>query len=678
MKCLLLSTLGLAALLPVSLPAQVPSAYQDLYTQLTSEIDSFNAVLGTPPPSPTLYAANFSSPNANAGPQLLNPGYWPVIEKELHQLKALGVQAVTVSVSFPILYQPFFPSASEYQDYVNFYTRVAAAVHQLGMKLIVENDTLLDVADPGVVWNAAAFYATLSWTQYQQARAQCAAVVAQTMHPDYLILLEEPHTEANNTGQNTINTVSGVKSLVTQMIASVQNSGVQGIQLGAGVGTWETNFQKIAQALVVLPLNFLDFHLYPMLFNYPENALTIASIAASANPPLPVSLSECWLHKILTSEYGTLDPVTVRSRNPWSFWAPLDTAFLQTMQTLAYYTELIFFAPFDTKEFYAYVSYDATSTFDPVQMEAIEIQTAAQANQQGTFTSTGLAYHNLSVSPPDTIPPSAPAGLAAHARSSTLSWTASTDNIGVEGYYVYRNGIQIASTSLTTFQDTGLTPGVVYTYRVAAYDAAGNVSSQSSPVHLVPPASPPSAPTNLAGTPLSSGKVQLTWTAPSGAAVSHYSVFWGIAPTGLAQIATLTGTSYTDRPLTPNSTYYYAVEAWAPTGDGSPMSAVLSVTTPLLPNPPVLSVSADSTSELTLSWTPAMGAFPISYYYIFRGAASTGLTKLATVRGPVVAYNDKSLLPGTAYYYAVQAIDSAADLSPLSNIASAATQATSR
>jgi chitodextrinase len=83
----------------------------------------------------------------------------------------------------------------------------------------------------------------------------------------------------------------------------------------------------------------------------------------------------------------------------------------------------------------------------------------------------------------DSQPPTVPTGLAATAVSSgqiDLSWNASGDNVGVTGYAVYRNGARIATTAATTYKSLGLTASTGYTYRVAAYDAAGNLSSLSS------------------------------------------------------------------------------------------------------------------------------------------------------------------------------------------------------
>src|SRR5205809_656458 len=100
--------------------------------------------------------------------------------------------------------------------------------------------------------------------------------------------------------------------------------------------------------------------------------------------------------------------------------------------------------------------------------------------------------------PPDTTPPSVPTGLTASAVSSSqinLSWAASSDIVGVSGYRVYRNGTQIATTSATSFtNNTGLSPSTTYTYAVAAFDAAGNLSAQSSPASATTPAAADTTP----------------------------------------------------------------------------------------------------------------------------------------------------------------------------------------
>ncbi|MET9440432.1 glycoside hydrolase family 6 protein [Streptomyces sp. NPDC006610] len=85
----------------------------------------------------------------------------------------------------------------------------------------------------------------------------------------------------------------------------------------------------------------------------------------------------------------------------------------------------------------------------------------------------------------DTTAPTAPTGLTATAKTATsvsLSWTASTDDRGVSGYDVYRNGTKVNTTPVsgTTYTDTGLTASTAYSYTVRARDAAGNVSAASA------------------------------------------------------------------------------------------------------------------------------------------------------------------------------------------------------
>ena len=86
---------------------------------------------------------------------------------------------------------------------------------------------------------------------------------------------------------------------------------------------------------------------------------------------------------------------------------------------------------------------------------------------------------------PDTTAPTTPTNLSATPISSTqinLSWTASTDAVGVTGYRIYRNGAQITTSATNSYSDATLSPSTSYTYTVSAYDAAGNASAQTAGV----------------------------------------------------------------------------------------------------------------------------------------------------------------------------------------------------
>jgi hypothetical protein len=80
----------------------------------------------------------------------------------------------------------------------------------------------------------------------------------------------------------------------------------------------------------------------------------------------------------------------------------------------------------------------------------------------------------------DLVAPSVPTNLTASSvtqNSAVLSWTASTDDVGVAGYRVYKNGTLVTSVTGTTYTASGLTASTAYTFGVAAYDATGNTSA---------------------------------------------------------------------------------------------------------------------------------------------------------------------------------------------------------
>jgi len=109
--------------------------------------------------------------------------------------------------------------------------------------------------------------------------------------------------------------------------------------------------------------------------------------------------------------------------------------------------------------------------------------TAVNSAGPGTASTTATATPGAAT---DTTAPSTPTGLIVGTTTATsvpLSWTASTDNVAVAGYRVYRGGTLVGSPTGTTFTDTGLTASTVYSYTVSAVDAAGNQSPQTAGVN---------------------------------------------------------------------------------------------------------------------------------------------------------------------------------------------------
>ncbi len=166
----------------------------------------------------------------------------------------------------------------------------------------------------------------------------------------------------------------------------------------------------------------------------------------------------------------------------------------------------------------------------------------------------------------DVTAPTAPTSLVAGALNPTtinLSWSASTDNIGVTNYLVFRDTLPspIASVVGTAFSDTGLTPLSSHSYRVIAIDGAGNLSGFSNTATANTPAdtSAPSAPTDLTAVGSNSTTINLSWTASTdNVDVVGYQVF---RDGGTTPIATVSVTNFSDTGLAVGSTHTYTVKA---------------------------------------------------------------------------------------------------------------------
>ncbi|MCX6867849.1 MAG: fibronectin type III domain-containing protein [Verrucomicrobia bacterium] len=110
---------------------------------------------------------------------------------------------------------------------------------------------------------------------------------------------------------------------------------------------------------------------------------------------------------------------------------------------------------------------------------------AVQAGKKGAFPASVPAVAGLAA---DTVAPAAVAvtGQALHATKVTLSWAPATENHAVNGYKVYRDGVQIAdvAAAFNSWMDNAVQPNTSYIYSVKAYDMAGNLSPDGTPAMI--------------------------------------------------------------------------------------------------------------------------------------------------------------------------------------------------
>ena len=255
--------------------------------------------------------------------------------------------------------------------------------------------------------------------------------------------------------------------------------------------------------------------------------------------------------------------------------------------------------------------------------------------------------------------------------SVSLSWTNAP---GEEGFRIERsteNGawspVATVASGVTTYSDTGLSEATSYSYRVVATSSVGD----SAPSASMSTVTLPSAPTGLAATVVSGGRIDLTWTNHS-ANASYTIEQLSDGSSGWQQVATppdnATGCSVND-PFNGSTTYQFRVRAtvyfssYAGVTWVNSYSSAVSVTTPAFPSQPTLnSVTLQSDSSVVLTWSDVAGE---TGYRIERSTGNNGTwTSLATVGSGITTFTDTGLTVATSYTYRIVAINAEGDSAP--------------
>lgn len=204
--------------------------------------------------------------------------------------------------------------------------------------------------------------------------------------------------------------------------------------------------------------------------------------------------------------------------------------------------------------------------------------TVAEWDSFASDTFDGLGSHTMDGAS-DTQAPTAPGALSSSNITETtvdLSWSASTDNVGVTGYDVYNGASLVGSTANTTYNVTGLSVATSYTFTVKAKDAAGNESASSNTANVTTvDLTAPSAPTSLASSNVTQTSVDLSWSASSdNVGVTAYDVY-----NGASLVGSTANTTYNVTGLTANTSYTFSVKAKDAAGNESASSNTVNITT---------------------------------------------------------------------------------------------------
>ncbi|HEX5585876.1 MAG TPA: fibronectin type III domain-containing protein, partial [Acidimicrobiia bacterium] len=268
--------------------------------------------------------------------------------------------------------------------------------------------------------------------------------------------------------------------------------------------------------------------------------------------------------------------------------------------------------------------------------------------------------------PGDSVAPSKPDNLRVMSASPTdvtVGWSASTDNVAVAGYGLYRGTNRTGQTAQTTAKYSGLTCGTAYQVGVDAYDAAGNRSSRADVAVTTTACAdtqPPTVPTNVTVSTRTSTSIALTWTSSTdNVGVAGYGVY-----NGGELAATTTGTSGIVSGLACGASYTLAVDAFDASGNSSAKTTPMMVstmpctdTTP--PTQPTnLRATSTTATSLAIAWNASTDTVGVAGYDVYRANVKVGSSV------PTTSYTLNGLSCATTYSIAVAARDSAGNTSP--------------
>jgi hypothetical protein len=568
--------------------------------------------------------------------------------RELGGLKAMGVKGVVVNIDYPVLDAGFDAYGGQSAAYLTFYQGVTAAIRASGLKMIVETGAIF--SDPVFSpLNVSPYYNSLSLNDYMNGRASHAALIATQLQPDYLNVLQEPDTEAMQSGKPEVYTLAGSVNLLNTILMSVKATGTP-IPIGAGIGPWlpndvngKTPFDYINAYAAIADLDSIDIHIYPVIRDFLSRMNTIATIAKNAGKKL--TISEAWAYKVRDSEFNSpfYPSSVIYARDVFSFWAQLDTQFLQAITNWSYYQNVDYMAAFWSQNLRAYIAYDSsTQTLLPSDLFNLRATAAGTAITTPSVSTTGTAWYNFTMNPADVTPPAAPVVTSTAYPTQIVLKLASSDDTGIYKYTIARQGVAPVTTIETTFQETGLANGKCYVYTVTAFDFKNNKTPTTLPSICTNDTTPPTPPTSTtvtaggvvrATTPVTSS-MRINWSGATDntgqAGIAAYHIYRSVAggPFNYLTKVSASPLNYTDSGLQQsNTTYCYQVKAQDLVqllSDFGPSSCATTSDWQAPTVPSGVTGANMGTPNINISWNASTDGIGVAGYDIQKRKGTTG------------------------------------------------------
>ena len=367
----------------------IPASYQSMFATLSQILNNFNQTISETPQAANhqvIYATELLPADSNLGERLLSPLVMQGVVNYLDAVQKLGINGVTIDVSFPIL-TPTFPN---YSQYLTFYENVVQQVRSRGMKIDIESETPLLVGYPGLSLGSVS-YANLTYDEYVSEDRAMIQTVINDLHPDYLNIGTETDTLQMLLQYPEISTPQGWGTYINSLLAGLNKGSTK---INVGIGSWDP-IRYLYATLNDSAIDAIDVHIYPVYGNYLSTLTQIGKLSEEYNKPIVID--EMWLHKSTMNEgHNFATDAEISARNLYAFWIPLDQEFIRIMSKYARVYDVAYMSPFEATYFFAYVNYTYSSANVPYYAaRQVAARAAAYNIANGLISPLGCYYQNL-------------------------------------------------------------------------------------------------------------------------------------------------------------------------------------------------------------------------------------------------------------------------------------------
>jgi hypothetical protein len=287
-------------------------------------------------------------------------------------------------MAYPILNDDY-PRSKEYWA---FYTKLASEIRRRGMKLHVKSGPMFTERE---FTTATIDYSKVTTESYLRDRQRIDERIAAEIRPDYLSIANEP------AGEEQVLKVKLTSDRYAKYVRDTLRSiNTRGVLVGAGSGNWDS--PEYIKQFVRTDVDFIDLHVYPLASSrddFMRRALEFADMAREAGKR--VIIGETWLYKASPKELNSNPTAaSVFARDVYSFWAPLDSRFLELLAKMARTHQIEYVSPFWTKYLFSYVEFGSQGWFaGPKQLTSLADKNTVKELVAGRVSETGQAYSRI-------------------------------------------------------------------------------------------------------------------------------------------------------------------------------------------------------------------------------------------------------------------------------------------